>query len=208
MSLENIRAIFQKYWKVALFVLMLIVFAFMFFKIQHLEQQAEKNKQEVQVMTADHAKNVNALQNELGVNKHNAEMLADYIQGIQQGKTSPNASFVVTSGPPEQAVREVVTRIEQHDTTLPPQVYEKTDKTVVSEQPDNKDYQVGVYKINTYRNWEAGVGVGVHDNNWYIPVSLQRNYDKNHSIEAEVHLDKDIVNKHISGGAVKWNVHF
>ena len=208
LNLDNIKAIFQKYWKVAFSILVLIIFICMLFKIQHLEQQVEKDKQEVQVITSEHAKNVNALQNELGVNKQNAEVLAKYIQGIQTGRVAPNAAFTITSSSPEQVVKEVVTRIESRDTTLPPSVYDKSDKTVVTQQPDNKDYQVGVYKINTYRNWEAGIGVGVQDGNVYVPISLQRNYDKNHSIEAEVHLDKDIMEKNVSGGALKWNIHF
>lgn len=208
LNLDNIKAIFQKYWKVAFSILVLIIFICMLFKIQHLEQQVEKDKQEVQVITSEHAKNVNALQNELGVNKQNAEVLAKYIQGIQTGRVAPNAAFTITSSSPDQVVKEVVTRIESHDTTLPPSVYDKSDKTVVTQQPDNKDYQVGVYKINTYRNWEAGIGVGVQDGNVYVPISLQRNYDKNHSVEAEVHLDKDIMEKNVSGGALKWNIHF
>ena len=208
LNLDNIKAIFQKYWKVAFSIIVLIIFICMLFKIQHLEQQVEKDKQEVQVITSEHAKNVNALQNELGVNKQNAEVLAKYIQGIQTGRVAPNAAFTITSSSPEQVVKEVVTRIESRDTTLPPSVYDKSDKTVVTQQPDNKDYQVGVYKINTYRNWEAGIGVGVQDGNVYVPISLQRNYDKNHSIEAEVHLDKDIMEKNVSGGALKWNIHF
>lgn len=208
LNLDNIKAIFQKYWKVAFSILVLIIFICMLFKIQHLEQQVEKDKQEVQVITSEHAKNVNALQNELGVNKQNAEVLAKYIQGIQTGRVAPNAAFTITSSSPDQVVKEVVTRIESHDTTLPPSVYDKSDKTVVTQQPDNKDYQVGVYKINTYRNWEAGIGVGVQDGNVYVPISLQRNYDKNHSVEVEVHLDKDIMEKNVSGGALKWNIHF
>lgn len=208
MSMENVKAIFLKYWKVAFLIIMLVVFAFMFFKIQHLEQQADKDKQEIQTMTAEHARNVNSLQNELGVNKQNAEVLAGYIKGIQANKTQPNTTFTIASTSPERAVERIIERMGSHDTTLTPLVYEKSDKTVVAPQPDNKDYQVGVYKINTYRNWEAGIGVGVHDQNFYIPVSIQRNYSKSHSVEAEIHLDKDIVNKKVSGGAVKWNIHF
>lgn len=161
MSMENVKAIFLKYWKVAFFIIMLVVFAFMFFKIQHLEQQADKDKQEIQTMTAEHARNVNSLQNELGVNKQNAEVLAGYIKGIQANKTQPNTTFTIASTSPERAVERIIERMGSHDTTLPPLVYEKSDKTVVAPQPDNKDYQVGVYKINTYRNWEAGIGVGV-----------------------------------------------
>lgn len=55
------------------------------------------------------------------------------------------------------------------------------------------------------RNWELGVGLGVHDGSVYVPVELQRNYSKNKAISAEVHLDAEDL-KHVNGAEVmhKW----
>ena len=97
-------------------------------------------------------------------------------------------------------------QLAQRDSTVPPSAYEKTDKTVVVAQPDNKDAPVAIYKINTYRNWEFGTGVGYQDGSTYIPVSLQRNYDKQHSVMAEAHFD--VEKKEINGGELQWKVHF
>lgn len=37
--------------------------------------------------------------------------------------------------------------------------------------------------------WEAGVGIGVHDSEAYIPVSIQRNYKQDRAVEVEVQVD-------------------
>ncbi|WP_196599113.1 hypothetical protein [Pectinatus frisingensis] len=214
MNIEQLRAYFLKYWKLALFVLLIIVIAIMSFEIKHLKTKLTDNEQTITTMTEEQATNVNALQNELKVNKQNAETLAAYIEKIQAGTIKPDASFKVTASTPEQAVKEVVSQITAKDPTLPAAVYEKTDKTVVATQTSNTasdtstEYPVGVYKINTYRNWEIGTGIGEHNGDFYVPVSIQRNYSKNHSIEAEIHLDKDIVKGHVSGGELKWNIGF
>lgn len=37
--------------------------------------------------------------------------------------------------------------------------------------------------------WEAGVGVGAHEGDFYVPVSVQRNYKQDRAVEVEVHFD-------------------
>lgn len=43
------------------------------------------------------------------------------------------------------------------------------------------------------KNWEIGTGIGVHNDDFYIPMELQRNYKSNTAIAIELHVD-------ISGG--------
>ena len=38
-------------------------------------------------------------------------------------------------------------------------------------------------------NWELGVGLGVHDSDPYVPVSIQRNYKTNKALRVSIHLD-------------------
>lgn len=53
------------------------------------------------------------------------------------------------------------------------------------------------------RRVEGGIGLGVHDHSWYIPVSLQRNFNPMESLEVELHLDtKDLT--HVNGWEVKY----
>lgn len=157
-------------------------------------------------MTTDHSKNVNSLQNELDINKQNAEVLQKKILDAQHGLRQPEAVYRVPFVQGETLTTTVEKQLAQRDSTVPPSAYEKTDKTVVVAQPDNKDAPVAIYKINTYRNWELGTGVGYQDGSTYIPVSLQRNYDKQHSVMAEVHFD--VEKKEINGGELQWKVHF
>ena len=90
--------------------------------------------------------------------------------------------------------------------SLPPLALKDTDKTLIA--PSAKEnVDVDIYKINTYRNWELGVGVGTERGNVYVPISLQRNYSRNHSIVAELHLSPE-KNMSISGGEVQWKIHF
>ena len=95
-------------------------------------------------------------------------------------------------------------KIEQKDPTLPPEALEKTDKTIIAEQPENKDYQVGVYKINLSKRWSIGTGLGQLDNKTYVPISFERLYKNNKSIEVQGNFDLE--KKKINGVQVmhKW----
>ena len=57
------------------------------------------------------------------------------------------------------------------------------------------------------RNWELGAGIGVHRENWYIPISLQRNFNKNRATETEIHLDLKEPTK-VNGGEIKYKIKF
>ena len=56
---------------------------------------------------------------------------------------------------------------------MPPAALEKTDRTVVTPQPENKDYQVGVYKINLNKTRKIKAGVTQVDSHTYWTAGLQ-----------------------------------
>ena len=205
MTWDNIKAAFQKYWRVALFIVVFVVWIWCAVRSQQIETQ---RNEAVQTMTTEHAKNVNALQNQLRINKQNADLLQQEILKAQNGSRSPQIVYSERILPGQDVVHVVQEKIATGDPTLPPLALERTDRTVVVEQPENKEVPVGVYKINTYRNWEMGTGIGVHEGHAYVPVSLQRNYSKNHSIEAEVHLGMNGDKPGVNGGEIKYNIHF
>lgn len=164
-------------------------------------KQQQKLQQAIE-LSEQQATNINVLQNELKISKQNAELLADAIQKAQNNQVQPITHITVQAPSVEQAVNDVKERINKKDSTLPPAALDNTDRTVVAEQPANEDYQVGVYKINNYRNWYVGTGVGVHDNDWYVPVSLQRNFSKNSAVEVQVHLDPH--DRNVNGGQILY----
>lgn len=52
--------------------------------------------------------------------------------------------------------------------------------------------------------WELGVGLGRHEGDTYIPVSVQRNYNHNKAFQLELHIDPS--NQKVTGAALqhKW----
>lgn len=159
------------------------------------------------IMTPEEAQSENVLRNELKINKPNAEIAAGIIRDAQRGLRRPQSLYnEPNEGGGSVVAYTVKKKLDIGDPTLPPEALAKSDKTIVAEQPENKDVPVGIYKINTYRNWELGTGMGVHDGKAYIPVSLQRNYKKDRSVVLELHYD--LKDNKVNGGEVQWKVHF
>jgi len=149
------------------------------------------------VIPEEQITDTNVIQNELGVNKQNAKEIVTQIKEIRTEKVVPVASYIEKSPTPVKAVQE---KIDKKDSTLPPEALKDTDKTVVT----TDGTKVDVYKINTYRNWELGVGVGrIADENIAV-TSIQRNYDRCHSVQVEAYVNE----KGFRGGSVQWKVHF
>ena len=166
----------------------------------------ETTQEEPIVFTPEEAVNENVLENKLDMNKSNARETASYIRDAQLGLRRPQTLYNERNDGGGSVTYTVREKLARNDTALPKEALAKTDATIVAEQPENKDVPVGIYKINNYRNWELGVGMGVHDGKTYIPVSLQRNYSKSHSVAAELHYD--LKDNKVNGGEVQWKVHF
>lgn len=188
-------------------LLLAIIYAgAMFYYVQVLKAEVADKDKEILTMTKEHAENLQELQKTLSVNKGNAEVIQREIVYAQHGLTSPESVSKVVVSSEGNVVKEVEKKLTESTSELPEEAYEDTDKTLVVEQPDNKEIPVGIYKINTYRNWELGVGLGVHDSDKYVPISLQRNYDKCHSVAVEAHYDLE--EHKVNGGELQWKVHF
>lgn len=191
----------------ALFVFVIsVLFVLLLYGCAHFMRGDTQEPKEPPVLTAEEATNTNVLQNELHMNKPNAELAAEQIRDAQTAAKRSQTVYheVYESG--GSVTHTVQKKLAKNDPTLPPEALAKTDKTVVAEQPENKDVPVGIYKINNYRNWELGVGMGVHDSKTYIPISLQRNYSKDRSVVLELHYD--LKDNKVNGGEVQWKVHF
>lgn len=194
----------KKYWRLGVEVLLVLFIAVLlwFFPTQ---QQKENEPTQTTVITAEEAEDINALRNELKISKQNAEILQKRIIALQNGSQKPTGSYEVAYEKGQDITTVVQEKIAQKDSQTAPEALEKTDRTVVV-QPDPEKATVNVYKINTYRNWEAGMGIGVHDGDAYIPVSIQRNYDKTHSLALEGHYDLN--EKKVNGAEVQWKIRF
>lgn len=170
------------------------------------KHDSEKTQEEPLVLTPEEAVNENVLENKLDMNRSNARETASYIRDAQIGLRRPQTLYNERNDGGGSVTYTVREKLARNDAALPKEALAKTDATIVAAQPENKDVPVGIYKINNYRNWEFGVGMGVHDGKTYIPVSLQRNYSKSHSVAVELHYD--LKDNKVNGGEVQWKVHF
>lgn len=182
-------------------VIFSIISGLMFKKI--LELESDRDTKPV-IITPEQATDSNYLQNKENMNKTDAEKTSVIIEKAQQGQVQPSSTIVIQAPTPEKATETVKEKIEQKDPTLPPEALEKTDRTIIAEQPENKDYQVGVYKINLSKRWSIGTGLGQLDNKTYVPISFERLYKNNRSIEVQGNFDLE--KKKINGVQVmhKW----
>lgn len=204
--LAKIKDFAKQHWQILLFEGILIICVGVYINsLLNRLNSAEQTAKAAQTMTAEQTQNVNDLQNDLNISEPVAEQLKDAIAKAQSNTVQPQISFTVQAPTPTTAVNDVAQRIDDNDTSLPPATLENTDKTVVADQPDNQDYRVGVYKINLKKNYYVGTGVGVSDGKVYVPVSIQRNYDKAHAISVQANIDTQ---GKVNGGQVMWQVGF
>ena len=133
----------------------------------------QETLRQAQVMTEEQARDADTLRERLRISEGQAEQLARAVERAQEGKTQPVTHVTVTAPTVERAAAQVRERINKHDTTLPPAALEKTDRTVVAPQPENKDYQVGVYKINLDKRRKVKAGVTQVDSRTYWTAGLQ-----------------------------------
>ena len=128
---------------------------------------------QAQVMTEEQARAAETLQERLRISEGQAEQLARAVERAQEGKVQPVTHVTVTAPTVERAAAQVQERINKHDTTLPAEALAKSDRTVVAPQPDNKDYQVGVYKINLDKRRKIKAGVTQVDSRTYWTAGVQ-----------------------------------
>lgn len=179
----------NKTYVIAGIVLLLLISLIGYWAWQKHADTEERLHQAI-VLTEKQAQDANVLQNKLEMNKQNSEMLAAFIAKAQLGQVQPVTHFTVQAPSLPLATEQVADRINAKDPTLPPVALEKTDRTVVvpnANKTPQANYDVGVFKVNNYRNWEWGMGIGVHGGDKYLPIGLQRNFSKDQALEAEYH---------------------
>ena len=130
---------------------------------------------EAKNLSEQQATDIKTLQNKLDINKHQADALTNEIEKAQDNKMQPVTHITIEAPDVNTATKYVTEKINDKDDTMPPEVLEKTDRTVVAPQPQNKDYPVGVYKINLEKQHKIKAGATVINNKPYWSVGYQQN---------------------------------
>lgn len=119
-------------------------------------------RQQAAILTAEQARNINILQNQLDISKQDAEKISSLVKQAQTSEIKYIERFTVVAPSLPVAVEQVAERINDNDLTLPPVALEKSDRTIVVPN-ENKtpasNYDVGVFKINLDK--PRGLGVYV-----------------------------------------------
>ena len=180
--------------------IIIVIVAIGLFIYNHFDDKLHR----AQVLTSTQAQDIAVLENKLKISKVEAESLQAEIKKAQEGKVKPADSYTVNAPSDYEAAEKVAGQINNKDPAVPAAALEKTDRTVVAPQPENKDYQVGVYKINLAKKNALGLGLESHKSDFYSTISYEHVYKKDKAIEAELHYD--IADKKVNGGGVehKW----
>ena len=158
----------------------------------------------IYTIDADKVTNPNTIENTLGVSKDEAKTITKEIVRIQKGEVTPAATTTIVYQPYEKPVEVVEQKIKDKAPEMPKEALEDSDKTIITENEVNGT--VDVYKIDLQNDWEIGLGFGKQDESKYVPISIQRNYDKCHSIVVEAHYDID--ERQFNGAEVQWKIGF
>ena len=187
--------ILKKYWKdIVLLIMVLAVAAMSYFLWQ--KNTAEKLEQP-QIATSEQAKTPEYYQQELKVPVTQSKEVVKYVERAQAGTTQPAATFVINATTPADAAVKVQQKIKDKDDSLPAAALEKTDRTVVAEQPENPEQSVGVYKINLRKNHAIKAGAAYIDDELYWTASY-----RNRKLEYTV-IGQD---KGVKGGMVQYTI--
>lgn len=135
------------------------------------------------------------------MNQQNALALQDKLRQVEAGKIQPVTNYYVAAPTIPDAAKKVQEQLKAKDPSLPPEALKESNRNVVTTNEEQQ--KVDVYKINLYRNWYVGAGVGWHKGDFYIPVSAQHNFSKDAAIEAQAHVNPADV-KDINGGQVMY----
>lgn len=194
------------YYSKSIITVLLVVLTFGivgYFAYHYISTKDDKLHEAV-ALTQEQSMDAAILKNKLEISEQNAIELQKQIQKAQAGITKPVVSFTQTAGTIEEATIQVQERINNKDPALPSAALEKTDRTIVAPQPDNKDFKVGVYKINLAKRNAIGLGLESHKSDFYSTISYEHVYKKDKAVEAELHYD--IADKKVNGGGVehKW----
>ena len=178
-------------------VLCVLVLAVVGALVYRYHAHTQEALRQAQIMTEEQARDADTLRERLRISEGQAEQLARAVERAQEGKVQPVTHVTVTAPTVERAAAQVQERINHNDKTLPPAALEKTDRTVVAPQPENKDYQVGVYKINLRKDHRIKAGATIIDGKALMSIGYEQG-----RFEALAHFDGG----RYKGATVMYNV--
>ena len=161
--------IFREHWKFWLSISLAIAF-FITGLIVYMHHEEKRVTEPITVKYED-STNSEKMKKALGVDAGTSREITRQIERIHDGDVRPVATYTVEAPTIEAAATETTKSIEQKDTRLPKQAVEKTDRTVIT--PDPNKQTVDVYKINLRNNHKIKAGLLSADGKTYLGAGYQ-----------------------------------
>lgn len=112
----------------------------------HVYDMKTKSNQNPIVVKYEDTKKADELAKKLDISDKTAQQLAERLESIHAGKQNPDVTYYVQAPSLQEAADKTAQQIQDKDSSLPPEAFAKTDRTVVTaNKPQQK---VDVYKIN------------------------------------------------------------
>ncbi|WP_127058866.1 hypothetical protein [Veillonella ratti] len=156
----------------------------------------DKIPQKADIVSTDTLNNSIALSHKLNVSPADAVKIQREIQIVQQKE--PVVSYYVQAPDINLAARQTQKAINDHESSLPAIVNEKSDRTMVI--PNEESQKVDVYKVNLEKSHKIKAGMTVIEDKLYPTVGYQAG-----QFEGLVHLkDNGIKGASILYTVVEW----
>ena len=133
------------------FCVLFLIFGFIF------AYEKDKNNKSPKIMEKDDVKNTETVKKKLDVSGENAAGITREITRIESGQKSPTVTYYISAPDVDTAAKETAAAIKKNDERLPKVATEKTDRTVVTPDPENQ--KVDVYKINLKKPHKIKIGM-------------------------------------------------
>lgn len=166
---EIVIRFFQENWKFWLSVCLAIAF-FIIALTVYMHSEGERVTEPMTVKYED-STNSEKMKKALGVDSGTSREITREIERIHDGNAQPVITYTVEAPDIESAATETAKSLKEGDARLPEPVLEKTDRTVVT--PDPNKQTVDVYKINLRNNHKIKAGLLSADGKTYLGAGYQ-----------------------------------
>ena len=166
---DAVIKIFRENWKFWLSVcLAIVLFAIAVTVYMHKE---EKRVTEPMTVKYEDSTNSEKMKNALDVDSGTSREITREIERIHDGSVQPVVTYTVEAPDLTSAAAETAKSIKEGDARIPEPALEKTDRSVVT--PDPNKQTVDVYKINLRNNHKIKAGMLSADGKTYLGAGYQ-----------------------------------
>ena len=166
---KEIADFFKDNWKN---ILIICLIAGLLISVAYtLMQSKEKSVIEPMKVNFSDLADFDKLKGDLKTDDKTTGQIQREISYIHDGNVIPAATYYVTAQTTDQAADKVTQQIKNNDMSIPAAAKEKTDRTIVTDNTEQK--KVDVYKINLRNNHKIKTGLLIADGRPYAGIGYQ-----------------------------------